>query len=364
MVFVIILLVLGVLALVAAVAFRKTFVFWGIPTPIVALVAAIGLLAGGLGVWKNHDDESNPRRNRARVTTEAASDNHPLVGNQGNVDPVLSTVQNWRELVQAVEGKEEWYKGCLQSRIGVTWDQARQYAGLVDQGQDLRFILVSNSSVSDERARRMLRDEGIPNVDKLQVVRVNGFENTRGLPTDRCNTWPNDPRSQVRVSLAIPKDVNDVTKGFDQSRGVLAMCSNPWKIHQVAPPATTKPKPKPAPTTTVPRKGTPPTTVPAPTTTTTRPVVTTTTTTTPPCFNCVTSTTLGRKGTPATTTPPPPTTSAPPATSPPTTTAGSPTTVQAGDGATNTSAPPTTTAPAPAPPTTSSPSTTPPPPPP
>jgi hypothetical protein len=160
----------------------------------------------------------------------ATSPTNPLVGNQGNDQPVLDTVEDWRDLVDAVNRDDlQWYRDCLKGRIEVTWEQAERYAQLVDEGHDLRFILVSNSSISDETARQRLKDQGFDDVDDLKVVRVPGFRNTRGLPSDRCNPF-GDERSQVRLSLAVPKDVNDLSKGFHEDRGVLAMCSNPWDL--------------------------------------------------------------------------------------------------------------------------------------
>jgi len=255
---------------------------------------------------------------------------NPAVGNEDNTNPVFDTVQNWRDLVTAVENEQaEWYKQCLQTRIGVSWDQAQAYAKLVDQGNDLRFILVSNTSVSDVQARQMLKDKGIPSVDNLKVVRVNGFTNTQGLPADKCQAF-GDARSQVRIALAVPIDVNDPKKGIHTDKGVLGMCSNPFNIPSGPTPAA--PPPTTSPPTTV------PTTVP-PTTTTTR-----------PCSS--------GKCTPPTTVAPPPTTTPQPST---TTTLPS---GDSGDGAGELPPPPTTVAPTPAPPDTSPPTTNPPPPPP
>ena len=260
-----------------------------------------------------------------------------LIGNEDNTNPVFETVQDWNDLVQTVENEgAEWYKQCLGERIGVTWEQARQYAGLEDQGHDLRFIVISNSRTSDEEARAELANRGFPKVENLPIVRVNGFSNTAGLPSDRCKPF-GDGRNQVRVSLGIPVDTNDLSKGLLTNKGVLAMCSNPFLI----PPPPTKE------TTTTP---------PGETTTTTRP---TTSTTQPP----TTTTTVCKSGKCE----PPTTVAPPPTTAPPRTTTTQPNNGgqgDSGDGATNTTSPPTTQSPpATSPPTTTPPGPPPPPPP-
>jgi len=204
---------------------------------MVSTISLVVLLAIGLLVGSSTNASGTP---------VVFGPEHPAAGNDNNTDPVFSTVQNWRELVKAVEKQDAgWYKDCLAARTGVTWEQAQQYAALVDQGHDLRFILVSNSSVSDDQARQMLRDRGIPNVDNLPITRLNSFRNTRGLPQDKCQAF-GDERSQVRVSLAIPNDVNDLSKGVHKDKGVLAMCSNPWDIPppgETPPPAETNQPP-------------------------------------------------------------------------------------------------------------------------
>lgn len=306
-------------------------------TLVVALFIGVVLLFGG--VLPDGNKTPKPIAEECVPTTE-----NPCVGNDGNTDPVFDTVQNWRELVTVVENENaEWYKECMETRIGVTWDQAQQYAELVDQGNDLRLVLVSNASTSDESALAQLKDQGFTGLEDQPIVRVSSFRNTRGLPSDRCSSF-GDGRSQVRVSLAIPNDVKDMTKGLNHNKGVLAMCSNPWDLVPVGePPTTVVTNPPPA------------TTVPPDTTVTTQPPSSTTT------VPSTTTTTVCQSGkcVPPTTVAPPPTTVPPATTTTQPATGGQGT---AGDGATNTTQSPTTTAPAPAPPTTAPPTTDPPPP--
>jgi hypothetical protein len=211
-------------------------------TALVAFVVVVLLLGGTSQQADGASATSGTTPGTASPGTPVpfGTPDKPLVGDQDNTNPVLDTVQNWRQLVQAVEGKQDWYKQCLQDRTPshVTWDQARQFADLVDQGHDLRFMLVSNSSVSDDQARQMLKDRGIVNVDNLPIKRVNGFQNTQGLPADRCQAF-GDSRSQVRLALAVPNDPNDLNKGIREDEGVLGMCANPFNLLIESPPPTT-----------------------------------------------------------------------------------------------------------------------------
>ncbi|MBI1857334.1 hypothetical protein HY003_04165 [Candidatus Saccharibacteria bacterium] len=77
----------------------------------------------------------------------------------------------------------------------------------------------------------------------------------------------------MRISLAVPVDPNDITKGVHDDRGVLGMCSNPWKETPPTTSTTTPPTTMPSSTTTMPSPTTTtmPTTVPPTTTTTTTP---------------------------------------------------------------------------------------------
>jgi hypothetical protein len=207
------------------------------PWALLAVFVAL-LLAGGAAYVIGDDDNGNSDT-VGKVPGVA-------VGNQDNQDPVFETVQSWSDLVAAVENEGAgWYQECLANRIGVSWEQAQHYANLVRSGEwDLRFILISNAdNTSDEQARAALAAQGISNVEALPVVRVNGFENTRGIPEDRCQAF-GDARAQVRVSLGIPVDPNDPSKGMDPTRGVLANCSNPWKL--LPPSGEQKPPPGPS----------------------------------------------------------------------------------------------------------------------
>lgn len=230
-------------------------------TAVGAALVAILIVIGAVLVSVNNNADGAP--------VSFGPDN-PAAGSQDNTNPVVpEEFQNWTD-VSAFLSQEgsQWYADCLQMRVGVSREQVGKYANMVKQGHDLRFIVVSNSSVSDEQARALLKDQGVKEVDELPIKRLNGFRNTQGLPEDRCNPF-GDSRSQVRVSLAIPRDENDLTKGVHDDKGVLAMCGNPWDIPPAppegGPPATVPPPTSPP---KVPPTSPPPTTVPPPTTTT------------------------------------------------------------------------------------------------
>ncbi len=207
---------------------------------LVAFIVAT-ILALVLGLTVGASNSSNSK------TVPLGKPGNPCVGNQCNTHPVLSTVQSWPDLVQAAKHNTA-YQSCLQNRIGVSWEQAQQYAALVKQGYDLRAILVSNEMVSDDQARKMLAKAGIHNTSDLKVIRVGGFENTMSLPKNGCLPF-DDERSQVRLTLTVPIDVKHVLqKGVYQDRGVLGLCSNPWnKPHRPKLPPTPLRSPKPTP---------------------------------------------------------------------------------------------------------------------
>jgi hypothetical protein len=204
----------------------------------------------------------------------------PAVGNDCNEDPVSpEEFQDWEDVYRfGADNQNQWYFDCLQTRIGVSREDVRRYAELERQGHVLTGILVSNTNATLEEARAKLKGDGVDDVDRLTEMRKwNGFENTRGIGSNRCSPF-GDGKPQIRLILLVPLDVDDVNKGFHQDRGVLGMCGNPAKL-------TPEPVPPPPPprrdnptTTTTPRVTT--TTVPGPTTTTTVP---STTTTTVPC---------------------------------------------------------------------------------
>lgn len=216
---------------------------------------------------------------KAKKKAKKGTSGDPYVGNQGNTNPVLSEVRSYQSLVKALvaqPGRGKWYTDDLQQFNGITRDDILRAAKLEKQGHDLRFILVSRTNKTDAEARAQLKAEGVKEVERLPIVRVNGFTNTQGLPNDRMDPWPDD-RSQVRVSLGIPVDWSNLSKGLQADHGILTMCGNGWKLKEVreAPPATTVPEthttqPSVTTTTTAQPPGKPPTT------TTTLPVVTTT----------------------------------------------------------------------------------------
>lgn len=174
------------------------------------------------------------------LTTEA-----PAVGDDCNEDPVVpDQFQDWEDVNRfGADGQNQWYFDCLQTRLGVSRDDVRRYSELEGQGHDLRGIVISNTNPSDEVARDKLEKDGVKDVGKIKhVIRLSGFENTRGIDSDRCNPF-GDPRSQVRLALLIPQDVNDMSKGVHTDRGVLGMCGNPFKVPAQPVPQTTPPPP-------------------------------------------------------------------------------------------------------------------------
>lgn len=299
----------------------------------------------------------------------------PTVGNPDSQPAVIGEVRSWTDAVARMEAEQPWYATCTDSRIGVNLDEARSFAAL-EQRHDLRFILVVNSSFTDEQARAALVAEGFQNVEALSVRRVEQIRNTRRTHVggdNRCQPfW--DQRPQVRLSLGIPVlDANDHTKvvGLEKDMGLLGHCGNPWDLPPVQPPPPPPVTTVPPTTTTVPPGTTtvPPTSTTQPPTGTTTPPTQPTVPPTPPPTNPVTTTTKP----PYTTQPPsqvtitptvPNTPAPPPPTAPPDTTPGgvTPTTVNSvppddddseTGAATPTLAPaPVTTAPAPAPPNT------------
>lgn len=209
----------------------------------------------------------------------------PAVGNDCNEDPVSpDEFQDWKDVQRfGKDNQNQWYFDCLQTRLGISRDDVRKYSELEGQGHDLRGIFISNTNPSEEAARDKLEADGVKDVDKIKyVIRLNGFQNTNGLGSNRCTPF-DDGRPQVRLTLLIPKDVSDMSKGVHTDRGVLGMCGNPWNVPAQPvpappPPPKKEPKPEPKPT---------PTTAP-PVTTTTAPPPVTTTTTAPPPFVCPT----------------------------------------------------------------------------
>jgi len=194
----------------------------------------------------------------------------PAVGDDCNEDPVSpEEFQDWEDVYRfGADGQNQWYFDCLQTRLGVSRDDVRRYKELEREGQELRGIVISNTNVTDEAARDKLKNDGVEDVDRIrEIIRLQGFENTRGIDSDRCNPF-GDGRPQVRLTLLIPVDVNDMSKGVHRDRGVLGMCGNPWKppAQPVSPPPPpgTPPPENPPPTT--PPPTTPPPTTPPPTT--------------------------------------------------------------------------------------------------
>jgi len=173
---------------------------------------------------------------------------NPLVGNEGNLKPLSpKDVKSWTQLYKWAQQKGNgWYWAALEQRIGVSKSDVRKYIAL-GKKYDLRFILVLNSTVSDAQARAKLREQGFKDIGKLPIVRYGGIENTwLQSPGVWHAFW--DIRSQVRVSLGTPLDFDDLTKGFDVTRGVLAMCCNPWDLKKVPGPVPPSPTPTSTPT--------------------------------------------------------------------------------------------------------------------
>jgi hypothetical protein len=153
-----------------------------------------------------------------------------LAGNDGNTNPLLGEARSWTQLRAVVEaGEQGWYGSCLQERIGITWEQLDQLSELEEEGSDFRVIVVSNSDLTDAEARAALAAKDFRDLDTLKIIWVSGFWNTRGLKSHHWQVfWDN--RSQVRLALGVPSDPSDLSKGFDQSRGVLTVCGNPWNV--------------------------------------------------------------------------------------------------------------------------------------
>jgi hypothetical protein len=214
----------------------------------IAVLVAAGLVISGCGGSSKGGSSAKGMTNPPGVSAKI-----PLVGNEGNLKPLKKgAVQDWAQLYRwAQQPGNSWYWRCLKQRIGITKQDVRKYVKL-GKRYDLRLILVSNSLLSDAQAREALRAKlpGVKGIDRLPVVRLSGFENTwLQSPGVWHPFW--DARSQVRLSLGIPKDVNDLSMGFDVTRGVLAMCCNPWNLKKVIgplPPSPPRPTPRHTPT--------------------------------------------------------------------------------------------------------------------
>jgi hypothetical protein len=182
----------------------------------------------------------------------------PAVGRDANDEPVSEEpFSSWiavDRLLASNTRSARQYGACLKTTLGITPTDVSEYADRVVDGYDLRAILVSNTSVTNAAARQQLRLKGVPNVSRLAVIRVSGFRNTAA----GCARF-NDERSQVRVTLTIPRDVNDIREGVFRTKGVLGMCGNSWDLVRVTnvPRKTNKETPKPTPTQTPTPKPTP-----------------------------------------------------------------------------------------------------------
>lgn len=168
------------------------------------------------------------------ATTPAAAS--PLVGDQGNTNPVLGTVKSWQDLL-AAGNSQPWYQQCLASRNGTTWAQVQQYAaqekagGVFDQ-----VVIVENSSMSDSAAFVALQAAGYNLPADVPIKRITTLDNTRSLTSQGCSRWKDDSRSQVRVALAAPQTTEAAVA--EENLLVLEMCGNPLGIPTRSSPST------------------------------------------------------------------------------------------------------------------------------
>lgn len=182
---------------------------------------------------------------------------NPVVANQANTDPRTPVVQDgvatntWGELDSLLGGNAE-YTGCVNNTIGPQWpENVPKFKATEAENYETRFLLVSNSSVTDERARELATQAGVPGAKDLQVHRVPdgfGLLNTRGFADGRpgCQEFL-DARPQVRVTLGVVKyDDAGIPAGLLDDRGVMVDCHNPWRLARLvnastttAPPTTT-----------------------------------------------------------------------------------------------------------------------------
>lgn len=200
---------------------------------------------------------------------------NPMPASASNADtrtPVVRAGQitpTWKAL-ESLLGKDDKYVACAEKTLpGFDWDAEVPKFKETEKTKDTRFILLVNSSVSDDAARMIASKDAGEDLSKLDVHRVGEILNTRGFKRGGCEHFI-DRRSMVRVSLGqvkYDKDGNPV--GVEGSNGVFEDCHNPWKLLPPAQPATptTQPHRPRGTTTTVPRRSTT-TTVPGSTTTT------------------------------------------------------------------------------------------------
>src|SRR5690606_37862180 len=105
----------------------------------------------------------------------AFSEENPAVGSEDNADPVTpDELQDWIDVENFLSQEgSDWYAECLETRIGVSREQVKKYADMVRDGHDLRFIVKSNTSISDKEARDRLKGAGVESVDVLPMRVLN-----------------------------------------------------------------------------------------------------------------------------------------------------------------------------------------------
>lgn len=174
----------------------------------------------------------------------------PLIGPDDTVPALIPQgIKSWRG-VYAYGQKHPWYKKAVRD-AGISWRTVRKCVTLEKRGYKLSAILVVNwSGLSKKEAKRKLSSKGYHNLERMSVVYHDGIRN-RWLKPKSFPKWGRfwDNRRQIRVTLLVPIDFGDLSKGMRTDRGVLVHCGNPWDLlkRKLEPIPSPKPQPTPPP---------------------------------------------------------------------------------------------------------------------
>lgn len=168
---------------------------------------------------------------------------NPIVGKDDDQTPLkLGGISSWQD-VKSFTAKHPWYNQPRQA-AGVSKNTVNRSALM--PVRLTKAVLVSNSTVSNAKARKLLVADGYKNATRWPVVRVNGDEFMNTSLDEVSGSWDpfQDLRSQVRATL-LPVRANG---SLDVTRGVLLHCGNWWWTLTSAKPPVVTPKPTPTPT--------------------------------------------------------------------------------------------------------------------
>jgi hypothetical protein len=160
-------------------------------------------------------------------STPGASPDAPLVGSAAVNDtfatatlPGNGTVHSWSELVQRFDRASDVQKAEYASTFdtsahlfGGTWSEVTPKLLAAEKaGVDTRVIQVVNSTVTDDQARSLIREDAGAAAASLPIVRVNGAVVTTngGVGVKSVvNHWANN-RSVVQTVLTVPQNIKQI----------------------------------------------------------------------------------------------------------------------------------------------------------